>query len=125
MLYPHPSLSPLEVVRIQALALGDNDTPRPDCGIEVVWRFASPENKAVTGPLERFKRMVHNPLYAPMLNHTGADFGDPLVEGTQAQVDVVLQTRRLGPVTYRFILRRLTSGDAVNCWVTDAVGPLG
>ena len=125
MLYPHPSLSPLEVVRIQAFALGENDTPRPDCGIEVVWRFASTENKAHTGPLDRFKQMVHNPLYSPMLNHTGAEFGSPLVKGKQAQIDVVLQTRRLGPVTYRFILRRVATGDTAHCWVTDAVGPLG
>jgi len=123
MLYPHPSLSPLEVVRIQALALGTNDSPHADWGIEMVWRFASPANKAYTGPLRRFAQMVHNPLYKPMINHAGAAFSEPTVVGADAQVDVVLQTTR-GPLTYRFILHRQDGGDFAGCWMTEAVGPL-
>ena len=62
---PHPALSPRDVVRIQIEALRKNDTPYENRGIEVTFNFASPANKRMTGPLERFKVMVHNPIYEP------------------------------------------------------------
>ena len=55
---PDPSLSPQDVVSIQIEALQNNDTPYEDRGIEITFNFASPTNKRVTGPLERFKVMV-------------------------------------------------------------------
>lgn len=123
MVYPHPKLSPREVVRIQANALEDNDRVHPDWGIEVVWRFASPANKQYTGPLERFTEMVKNPLYAPMLNHLGAEVEGAVTVGPSAQVDVTLKTRH-GYARYRFVLRRQVSGEFAGCWMTDSVGPV-
>ncbi len=64
---PDPSLSPQDVVSIQIEALQHNDTPYEDRGIEVTFNFASPTNKRMTGPLERFKVMVRNPVYGPMI----------------------------------------------------------
>ncbi len=55
---PDPSLSSQDVVSIQIEALRTNDTPYEDRGIEVTFNFASPTNKRMTGPLERFKVMV-------------------------------------------------------------------
>ena len=66
---PDAALSPEEVVRIQVGALGENDDPGPDSGVEVSFRFVSPANKMMTGPIERFKVMVHSPHYEPMINH--------------------------------------------------------
>ena len=51
---PDPSLSPQDVVSIQIEALRNNDTPYENRGIEVTFNFASPANKRITGPLERF-----------------------------------------------------------------------
>jgi hypothetical protein len=68
---PSPNLSPVEVVRIQVEALEKNDVPHPNRGIEIAFRFASPENKRATGPLERFIQMVSSPAYRPLLNHSG------------------------------------------------------
>src|SRR3954451_2111401 len=64
---PARSLSPGEVVKIVMNALRDNDAK--DGGIAITFDFASPQNKKVTGPLERFVPMVKTPAYAPMLNH--------------------------------------------------------
>ena len=47
--YPEPELTPNDVVRIQLLAMQQNDDN--DFGIEVTFRFASPANKKQTGPL--------------------------------------------------------------------------
>ena len=62
---PDPSLSPRDVVSIQIEALKNNDIPYKDRGIEVTFNFASPTNKRMTGPIERFKAMVHGPVYGP------------------------------------------------------------
>ena len=55
---PDPSLSPRDVVSIQIEALRNNDTPYENRGIEVAFNFASPTNKRITGPIERFAVMV-------------------------------------------------------------------
>ena len=64
---PDPSLPPQDVVSIQIEALQNNDIPYEDRGIEVTFNFASPANKRMTGPLERFKVMVRNPVHIPIL----------------------------------------------------------
>ena len=118
---PHPSLTPAEVARIQVEALGRNDAPHPDAGIEITWTFASPGNKTVTGPLERFKLMVHSPLYEPMVDHRGAQYENVRIEGDRAQLDVILHSKRNRFVGYRFTLSRQKGGPCDGCWMTDAV----
>ena len=70
--YPEPKLKPNDVVRLQLLAMQQNDDS--DFGIEVTFRFASPANKKQTGPLKRFISLVRNPSYRPLLNHINATF---------------------------------------------------
>ena len=70
--YPEPELKPNDVVKLQLLAMQQNDDS--DFGIEVTFRFASPSNKIQTGPLKRFNSLVRNPSYLPLLNHTNAPF---------------------------------------------------
>jgi hypothetical protein len=37
-----------------------------------VFAFASPQNQAATGPLERFRAMLHTPAYVPLIKHRDA-----------------------------------------------------
>jgi hypothetical protein len=67
-LMPRPELSPEQVVQYQIEALQHNDEPKLDTGIERAFRFASPSNKQMTGPLEKFIRIVKSPVYSPMVN---------------------------------------------------------
>ena len=46
---PDAALSPEEVVRIQVGALGENDDPGPDSGVEVSFRFVSPAIRSGRG----------------------------------------------------------------------------
>ena len=119
----HPSLSPEMVVRIQIEALGNNDEPHADRGIEITWRFASPDNKVFTGPLERFIAMVHGPAYAPMLNHKSVEYENLVIDGEQAQLDVVVLTSDNRYVGYRFRLSRQKDPSCKGCWMTDSVLP--
>lgn len=120
-LRPWPAYPPDKVVRIQIEALGDNNRPHPDAGIEITFRFASPANRKVTGPLPRFIEMVHNPAYRPMLNHRGARYGKLKREGDQASQAVVLKTGDGSRVGYLFQLSRQSEAPYKDCWMTDSV----
>ena len=118
---PDPSLSPQDVVSIQIEALRNNDTPYEDRGIEVTFNFASPTNKRMTGPLERFKVMVRNPIYGPMINHRSAEYENVRVEGDFAQVDVILQSKEGQYLGYHFMLSLQHDNRYEGSWMTDAV----
>jgi hypothetical protein len=118
---PDPSLSPQDVVRIQIEALQNNDTPHENRGIEVTFNFASPANKRMTGPLERFKVMVRNPIYGPMINHRNAKYENLMVEGEFAQIDVIINSKEGEYLGYRFILSRQHGNQYEGSWMTDAV----
>jgi hypothetical protein len=118
---PHPSLSPQDVVSIQIEALRNNDIPYEDRGIEVTFNFASPANKRMTGPLERFKVMVRNPSYGPMINHRDAKYENLMVEGEFARIDVILNSKEGEYLGYRFILSRQHGNQYEGSWMTDAV----
>jgi hypothetical protein len=120
---PDPSLSPRDVVSIQIEALHNNDTPYENRGIEVTFNFASPANKRMTGPIERFAAMVRNPIYAPMINHQTARYGKLMIEGDIASIDVILISEDGAYVGYRFTLSRQHGNQYEGSWMTDAVVP--
>ncbi len=120
---PSPDLSPEEVVRLQVEALQRNDEPRPDAGIETTYRFASPGNRAFTGPLDRFTAMVKGPAYRDLLGFERAEYGEMRVEGDLAAQRVTLVQTDGRRVTYVFGLSKQTEGGCEGCWMTDTVVP--
>lgn len=115
---PGPGLSPARVIEIQLEALRRNDVPTRDAGIATAFRFASPGNREVTGPLPRFVLLVKSPAYRPLLNHRIAGFGPIVVEGDAAarRVTVVAEDGRA--FEYEF---RLSKDPESGCWFTDGV----
>lgn len=118
---PSPDLTPEEVIRIQVEALQANDSPTPDAGIAAAFRFASPGNRAATGPLPRFTQMVKGG-YADMLGFASAEYGPIQVAGDQAQQAVTLVQRDGRRTVYMFALGRQRGGRYDGCWMTDGVG---
>jgi hypothetical protein len=116
---PDPSLSPEEVVHIQMRALQHNGTD--DSGIRTTYRFASPANKQVTGPYERFAQMIKAAPYRAMLNAASLAFDDIRVEETQAVQKVRVVTSDGQENTYVFVVRRQDRPPYQDCWMTDAV----
>jgi hypothetical protein len=121
---PTPDLSPKEVVRVQVEALARNDEPHPDAGIEAAFRFASPANKAATGPLERFRTLFDAPSYGSMIGHEGARYSEPQVEANRARVGVILTTSDGERIGYLFRLSKQSGAPHEDCWMTDAVIPV-
>ena len=119
--YPEPELKPNDVVKLQLLAMQQNDDS--DFGIEVTFRFASPSNKIQPGPLKRFISLVRNPSYLPLLNHTKATFLELTVEENFAVQDVIITTSKGKRIGYRFRLSIQKGPLYPGCWMTDSVVP--
>jgi hypothetical protein len=118
---PDPRLSPADVVRLQVEALRafrDDQSAIHQCYV-----LASPANRAVTGPLERFTAMVQNPTYRALVEHTTALVGRPVIRGRQATVLVTLLDRQRDAHIFRFFLSKQTDAALLDCWMTDAVIP--
>ena len=69
LLKPNSDIKPDRVIEIQLSGLQNNDLIYKDSGIEQTWKFAHPNNKKVTGPLGKFKRMIKGDSYKMMINH--------------------------------------------------------
>jgi hypothetical protein len=118
---PSPDLSPGEVVKIQVEALRSNDDPREDAGIRTAYRFASPANKKVTGPLERFSRLFDSARYRPMINAATVQYSEIVVDGNLARRGVLLTTSTGKRVGYLFRLSKQSGEPCAGCWMTDGV----
>jgi len=123
---PRPAygLGPADAVRAQVRALARNDEPFADAGIEASWAFASPSNRAATGPLARFRDLFDGPVYGPMIDHVDARYSDPRQIGERALVGVVVTDARGVERGYLFELSRQSEGDCTGCWLTDSVFPM-
>ncbi len=123
-LAPNVDLTPEQVVRIIIDALRNNTSSNNDAGIATVFCFASPGNRANTGPLDRFTTMVKRG-FGDMLNHLDSDFDSMQIQGSKAQQAVWLITAEGESVGYVFQLGRQSEGEFTGMWMTDGVWPLG
>ena len=121
---PELTLAPEDVVSIVVRALANNDDPYPDAGIETTFRFASPQNRANTGPLDRFGRMVKAHPYGDMVNHRHSDISEVVYVGDEAYLLVKLIARDGREVAYAFRLSQQHDGEYRGMWMTDAVWPV-
>ena len=123
---PRPSKQqqPQDVVRIVIEALARNDEPFKDAGIATTFAFASPANKANTGPFPKFARMVKNPVYGVMINHVERDFSEVVTMGNKAYQMVKIKAASGTEVIFAFRLSQQLDGEYAGMWMTDAVWPV-
>lgn len=118
---PDRAYGPERAVRIQLEAFADNDDPVENAGIKTAYNFASPANRRVTGPLDRFVEMVEGPRYAPMIDHTAAQVEPPERTGDRARQRVALTGPDGRRVAYLFELSVCGEAPFEGCWLTDGV----
>ena len=129
ILKPSSDIKPAEVIGIQLAGLQKNDYNFKDSGIEQTWNFAHPNNKKVTGPLEKFKKMIKSASYQMMINHlshtiTKIESGDNWV-----QFEVIILDKE--KIYHKFnwqVEKYLIDGPLKDCWLTTMVSspiPLG
>jgi hypothetical protein len=118
---PKPELTPGQVIEIQLEALQFNDRPAKNSGIATTFQFASPSNREMTGPLERFALIVKGPAFLPLINHRIAGYGPLLVQGRLAMCRVTVVAADGQAFEYEF---RLSKDPKSGCWFTDGVIPI-
>ncbi|MEM1347182.1 MAG: DUF4864 domain-containing protein, partial [Myxococcota bacterium] len=111
---PAVDMGPREVVIAQMEALQRDDTA-------TAFAFASPANRAYTGPLERFDSMVRNSVYSPMLRHRDVHYGQVRVAESTALVPIVVLTPDWDAIRYEFVLERQIQGPYKGMWMTSSV----
>ena len=121
---PSPELKPGDIVKIVVEALAKNDQPYANAGIETTFNFASPANKAFTGPLERFVRLVKGPVFGRMVDHRDSTLSEVVRDGDRAIRLVQIVDADNRTVYYAFRLGLQREGEYAGMWLTEAVWPL-
>ena len=121
---PAPAYEPDEVVGIQMRALGKNNEPFDNAGIQLTFRFASPDNRAFTGPIDRFETLFDSIAYKPMLEYDELTIGEAEISGSEARVPVLIVNQNGDKAGYLFFLSRQSAEPYENCWMTDRVIPV-
>ena len=129
LIIPNNSILPAEVVKIQLVALMNNDKKFEDSGIEQTWNFAHPNNKKNTGPLPNFKMMIKSNSYQMLLNHISHTITELGSSDNWAQFEVVILDKEKIYHKFNWQVEKLTvEGPLLNCWLTTMVSnpiPLG
>jgi hypothetical protein len=121
---PNISLKPFDIISIQLNSLQRNNIPFKDAGIEQVWEFAHPNNKRITGPLEKFKKMIYSKSYKMLIEHENSEI-TILSEGENISVyKVYILSIDKKKYSYLWQVEKVkTEGDLKNCWMTTSVSP--
>jgi hypothetical protein len=129
LLIPNNLILPAEVVKIQLVALMNNNKKFEDSGIEQTWNFAHPNNKKNTGPLPNFKMMIKGNSYQMLLNHISHTVTELESSDNWAQFEVVILDKKKIYHKFNWQVEKFTlEGPLQGCWLTTVVSnpiPLG
>ena len=129
LMSPNSSIKPSEVVKIQLTGLKNNNKDFKDSGIEQTWNFAHPRNKKVTGPLDKFKRMIKGDSYQMMIDHLSHTITLLGSDDNWAQFEVVILDKNKIYHKFNWQVEKYTmEGTLKDCWLTTMVSspiPLG
>ena len=119
---PNSSLKPIEVLTIQLNSLKRNNIPFKDAGIEQVWNFAHPSNKKITGPLEKFKKMIYSKNYQMLIGHENNEVTILSEDGDRSVYNVYILSKDKKRYSYIWQIERVKiEGEFKNCWMTTSV----
>ncbi len=129
LIKPNSNIEPQKVVKIQLTSLMKNNYPSKDNGITQTWNFAHPNNKKVTGPLDKFKRMIKGDNYKMMINHLSHTITQLKSGEKSAQFEVVILDKNKIYHKFNWQVEKYTGdGNLKDCWLTTMVSspiPLG
>jgi hypothetical protein len=119
LIQPNEKLDPYDVVKIQLVALKNNN--KKDEGIRQTWVFAHPDNKKITGPYERFRIMIYGQQYKYLINHSSHKI--KLLSNSPNtyiyRIEIVTNDKKL--IFYEWQVQKGSDDNCKNCWFTTAV----
>jgi len=118
---PAKNLTAYDVIKIQLNALKENNKPNKNSGIKQTWMFAHPENKKITGPYERFQKMLLGNQYNILLNHESHKI--KLIMNSKNKyiynVEIISIDKKM--YLYKWHLEKSTIKNCNSCWFTTIV----
>ncbi len=119
---PSPELTPRQVVWAQVQSLRDSVT-EPD-KVKICFEFASPENRQLTGPIERFASMVATAPFDRLANSEKFELGPTEYFNQRAAVPVMTIDQEGNHLVFQFMLRQQEQSPYQGCWMTEGVMPM-
>ncbi|TWU46156.1 hypothetical protein Poly51_55510 [Rubripirellula tenax] len=137
-----PDYSPVDVVRLQLASIRDSEK-NPE-RLVVCYSLASPDNRRVTGPLNRFAKLFDDERYRPLLGHRSAMIGRAQIRDGVAAVMTTVIAGDGNAYAFHFLLSRHSpfeigigaesavpgttderspDEESEQCWMTNAVIP--
>ena len=122
LLNPNSNIAPSEVVKIQLTGLQKNDLNFKDSGIEQTWKFAHPNNKKVTGPLEKFKKMIYSENYKMLIEHESSEVTILSENSNTSVYKVFILSSDKKKYSYIWHIEKVQQqSDLLGCWMTTIV----
>ena len=119
LIMPSKKLDPYDVVKIQLIALKNND--EKDKGIRQTWLFAHPDNKKFTGPYEKFRIMIYGQQYKYLMNHSSHKI--KLMTNSPNtyvyRIEILTNDKQL--FFYEWHVQKGSDDNCKKCWFTSAV----
>jgi hypothetical protein len=123
LILPHPNIHPKNVIEIQLRSLQQNNKPMPDAGIIQTWAFAHPNNRLITGPIERFTLMMKSQNYKNILHHRNHKIKPVFKTSSRSQFAVYIITSSGQKMTFKWELMKVQTGRFSGSWMTTSVSP--
>ena len=125
LIKPNITLKPFDILMIQLNSLQNNNVPFKDAGIEQTWEFAHPNNKRMTGPLEKFKQMIYSKSYEMLLEHENNEITILNETKDRSVYKVYILSKEKKKYYYIWQIEKVLLDDNLkNCWMTISVsGP--
>ena len=122
LIKPNSNFKPYDVLMIQLNSLKNNNTPYKDAGIEQTWEFAHPVNKAATGPLKRFKKMIYSDSYKILISHENSKIAILKEASNKFVYKVYVLSQDKKKYYYIWQIEKVKQeGKLKNCWMTTGV----
>tara|TARA_Y100000741_G_C18096687_1_gene495093 strand:- start:43 stop:504 length:462 start_codon:yes stop_codon:yes gene_type:complete len=122
LIKPNSKFKPFEVLMIQLNSLKNNNNPYKDAGIEQTWQFAHPNNKKITGPLNKFKKMIYSENYKILISHRNSEITILKETNDKSVYKVNILTKNKEKYYFIWQVERvLSEGSLKNCWMTTNV----
>ena len=122
LIKPNITLKPFDILTIQLNSLQNNNVPFKDAGIEQTWEFAHPNNKAMTGSLEKFKHMIYSRSYKILLEHEKNEITILNETNNRSVYKVYILSKEKKKYYYIWQIEKVRQeGDLKNCWMTTSV----
>ena len=122
LIKPSSNLEPLDVLMIQLNSLKNNDNPYKDAGIEQTWEFAHPNNKAYTGPLKKFKKMIYSDNYKILISHENSNITILNEAPKKIVYKVYVLSKDKKKYYYIWQIEKVKKeGRLKDCWMTSGV----